>query len=131
IVGALSCDVAVLERCAARTPYRTPIPPAVSRPPEAPTLPPPPPPPSQESVQQPLPQESKIREQDLKTKGPVTPPGGKEPSKDANIGETRTSPEAVGQPLPDDSSLLAKITPGIPPQRAASLRLTEEGRKLL
>jgi len=33
--------------------------------------------------------------------------------------------------LPDDSSLLAKITPGIPPQRAASLRLTEEGRKLI
>jgi tetratricopeptide (TPR) repeat protein len=33
--------------------------------------------------------------------------------------------------LRDDSSLVAKITPGIPPQRAASLRLTEEGRKLL
>jgi tetratricopeptide (TPR) repeat protein len=33
--------------------------------------------------------------------------------------------------LADDSSLLAKITPGTPPQRAASLRLTEEGRKLL
>jgi tetratricopeptide (TPR) repeat protein len=27
--------------------------------------------------------------------------------------------------------LLAKITPGTPPQRAASLRLTEEGRKIL
>ena len=61
----------------------------------------------------------------------MTPPAGKEPSKDANIGETRTSPETVGPPLPDDSSLLAKITPGIPPQRAASLRLTEEGRRLL
>ncbi|HEY1373170.1 MAG TPA: tetratricopeptide repeat protein [Candidatus Binatia bacterium] len=34
-------------------------------------------------------------------------------------------------PLPDDSSLLAKITPSTPPQRAASLRLTDEGRKLL
>jgi tetratricopeptide (TPR) repeat protein len=33
--------------------------------------------------------------------------------------------------LPDDSSLLAKITPGTAPQRAASLRLTEEGKKLL
>jgi tetratricopeptide (TPR) repeat protein len=33
--------------------------------------------------------------------------------------------------LPDDSSLLAKITPGTPPQRAASLRLTEEGRRFL
>lgn len=34
-------------------------------------------------------------------------------------------------PLPDDSSLLAKITPGVSPQRAASLRLTDEGAKLL
>lgn len=34
-------------------------------------------------------------------------------------------------PLSDDSSLLAKITPATPPQRAASLRLTEEGKKLL
>jgi tetratricopeptide (TPR) repeat protein len=33
--------------------------------------------------------------------------------------------------LPDDSSLLAKITPGTAPQRAASLRLTDEGRKLI
>jgi tetratricopeptide (TPR) repeat protein len=33
--------------------------------------------------------------------------------------------------LPDDSSLLAKITPGVSPQRAASLRLTDEGSKLL
>jgi tetratricopeptide (TPR) repeat protein len=34
-------------------------------------------------------------------------------------------------PLPDDSSLVAKITAAVTPQRAASLRLTEEGRKLL
>jgi len=34
-------------------------------------------------------------------------------------------------PLPDDSSLLAKITPSTPAQRAASLRLTDEGRKIL
>ena len=34
-------------------------------------------------------------------------------------------------PLADDSSLLAKITPGVTPQRAASLRLTDEGSKLL
>jgi tetratricopeptide (TPR) repeat protein len=33
--------------------------------------------------------------------------------------------------LPDDSSLVAKITAAVTPQRAASLRLTEEGRKLL
>jgi tetratricopeptide (TPR) repeat protein len=35
------------------------------------------------------------------------------------------------QALPDDSSLLAKITPSTQPQRAASLRLTEEGRRLI
>jgi tetratricopeptide (TPR) repeat protein len=40
-----------------------------------------------------------------------------------------TPPRAA--PLPDDSSLLAKITPTTTPQRAASLRLTEEGRRLL
>jgi tetratricopeptide (TPR) repeat protein len=34
-------------------------------------------------------------------------------------------------PLADDSSLLAKITPTTTPQRAASLHLTEEGRRLL
>jgi len=33
--------------------------------------------------------------------------------------------------VPEDSSLIAKITPKTPPQRAASLRLTEEGRRLL
>jgi tetratricopeptide (TPR) repeat protein len=41
------------------------------------------------------------------------------------------TPEPVVPPLAEDSSLLAKITPGTAPQRAASLRLTEEGRKLL
>lgn len=39
--------------------------------------------------------------------------------------------EPAAPPLPDDSSLLAKITQGTSPQRAASLRLTDEGRKLL
>ena len=33
--------------------------------------------------------------------------------------------------MADDSSLLAKIIPGVTPQRAASLRLTDEGSKLL
>ena len=52
------------------------------------------------------------------------------------MGESRTGPESnvlqpTTPPLPDDSSLLAKITSGVTPQRAASLRLTEEGRKLL
>ena len=48
---------------------------------------------------------------------------------------TAEGPEVPGLPpsgpLPDDSSLLAKITSNTPPQRAAALRLTEEARKLL
>ena len=34
-------------------------------------------------------------------------------------------------PLPDDSSMIAKISPGTSPQRAASLRFTEEGKRLI
>ena len=46
--------------------------------------------------------------------------------------ESRTTPEATpAPPLADDSALLAKITPGVTAQRAASLRLTDEGSKLL
>ncbi len=33
--------------------------------------------------------------------------------------------------LPDEGSLIAKITPQTPPQRQVALRLTEEGRRLL
>ena len=46
------------------------------------------------------------------------------------IDQAPSAPETA-PPLADDSSLLAKITPGVTPQRAASLRLTEEGKKLL
>src|SRR5262249_7205234 len=88
--------------------------------PDAPPLPVPEPP------RTPLPQEAKIREQDLKARSPITPPAAKETPKPPVV-----PPEATTGPLPDDSSLLAKITPGTSPQRAASLRLTEEGRKLL
>lgn len=45
-------------------------------------------------------------------------------------GGAETTP-ALPPPLADDSSLLAKITPATSPQRAASLRLTDEGRKIL
>jgi uncharacterized protein HemY len=120
------------QSCAPRPPYRTPVP-SGSRAPSSPKAPEPPPPsaPAQETVRRPLPQDSKIKEQDLKTnRGSTIPPAGKEPSKEGSIGETRKPSEAVA-PLPDDSSLLAKITSGTSPQRAASLRLTEEGRRLL
>jgi predicted negative regulator of RcsB-dependent stress response len=85
-----------------------------------------------------VPQESKIREQDIRSKpSPTIPPAREtiEPGRQASPGESRTPDPTVFQPttppLPDDSSLVAKITAAVTPQRAASLRLTEEGRKLL
>jgi len=133
--------ISVMWSCAPQRPYRTPIPPASTPAPNARVspqpLPAPPPAPSVETVRKPLPQEGKIREQDIHTTpAPSAPPkDAKEPAKQASITEPRGSNEApaapTAPPLADDSSLLAKITPGISPQRAASLRLTEEGRKLL
>lgn len=82
--------------------------------------------PIEEPPRTPLPQEAKIREQELKTRNLIMPPPAQEPIKPPVV-----TPEATTGPLPDDSSLLAKITPGTSPRRAASLRLTEEGRKLL
>ncbi len=82
-------------------------------------------------MRSPLPHEYAIKEQDLKTKGSVSSVsptlGAKEPVR----GESRSAAPFSAAPLPDDSSLLAKITPGMAPQRVMSLRLTEEGRKLL
>jgi predicted negative regulator of RcsB-dependent stress response len=114
--------------CAPRPPYRSPAPPsssapATSRAPQPPSVVPPAP----EIAKRPLPQEAKIREQDLKSRQPSSGSGAKEASRDGRA----TTAEPVSPPLPDDSSLLAKITPATAPQRAASLRLTEEGRKLL
>ncbi|HEY1232575.1 MAG TPA: tetratricopeptide repeat protein [Candidatus Binatia bacterium] len=99
------------------------MPPAVPSPSPAPI----------ESPRKPLPQEPNIREQDLKDKPQTERSPRKETKESAslpNIGQPPPVPE-IPAPLPDDSSLLAKITPGVTPQRAASLRLTEEGRKLL
>jgi len=116
-----------------RTPYRVPVPPSAGIP--APSrVPPPaltPPPAPVETVHKPLPQEPKIREQDIpsRTPAPATQERGRQPG-----GESRPAPDAatlLPPPLADDSSLLAKITPGVTPQRAASLRLTDEGSKLL
>ena len=84
--------------------------------------------PIEEPPRTPLPQEAKIREQDLKTRNLILPPAARE-----TLNPPVGTPEAPAStaPLPDDSALLAKITPGTSPQRAASLRLTEEGKKLL
>jgi len=131
--------LAVTWSCAPQRPYRAPIPRSSAPAPSTRVAPPPAPP--VEAVRKPLPQESKIREQDIRTApAPKLTPApaskdAKEPTKQASISEPRGSSEAApapsAPPLADDSSLLAKITPGVSPQRAASLRLTEEGRKLL
>jgi Tetratricopeptide repeat len=120
-----------VQSCAPQQPYRRPV---SSLPAKSQPLPPTPAPqtasPSPEPNSRPLPAEPKIREQDLKTKETIPPPvsTAKETPPPPAIAETLP---AVKPPLADDSSLLAKIVPGIPPQRAASLRLSEEGRKLL
>jgi predicted negative regulator of RcsB-dependent stress response len=144
LLGATAGWLVFLYGCAPQRPYRAPLPPtsttpALRTPQSTAPIPAPPPPEPLDTSRRPVPQEGKIREQDISTKSPTPPPAGKESkesSRQASIGESHTTPEStVFQPtapaLPDDSSLLAKITPGVTPQRAASLRLTDEGRKLL
>ena len=114
-----------MQGCAPRPLYRTTLPSTSPPASSAKVSPATPPSPVPEPPRTPLPQEAKIREQDLKA-SPITPPAAKETTK-----PPVATPEASTAPLPDDSSLLAKITPGTSPQRAASLRLTEEGKKLL
>lgn len=113
--------------CAPQRPYRAPLPPSPAPSRTLPPAPPAAPPASPENITKPLPADPKIREQDLIKK--TIPPA----SSIAKEPEQRATPDsaAAPQPLPDDSSLLAKITPGVSPQRAASLRLTDEGSKLL
>jgi hypothetical protein len=127
IVGlAAGMMIIFTQGCAPRPPYRPPAPPPASALPVSKPLTPASPPPVQETVRTPLPQEPKIREQNLRSK-PLPPSvASKEVPKEPNL-----PTEPAAPPLPDDSSLLAKITQGTNPQRAASLRLTEEGRRLL
>ena len=135
LVGAALALLLAVSACAPQRPYRTPQPssgrePAGVRPP--PSAPPVLVPPAPEPTLKPLPQEPKIREQDLKSKLPPAAPARSDQERPSGIEESRPAPEsAVPPPLPDDSSLLAKITPGTSPQRAASLRLTDEGSKLI
>ena len=116
-----------MQGCVPQPRYRASLPPTSAPASSAKVSPEAPPSPIPEPPRTPLPQEAKIREQDLKARSPVPPPAAKETTKPPVV-----TPEAtITGPLPDDSSLLAKITPATSPQRAASLRLTEEGRKLL
>jgi hypothetical protein len=114
------------ESCAPRPALRTPVSAGGGSAATKPTLPR-----VEESERKPLPQESTVKEQDLKTTGSsgLTAPSSR--SRENPAGVNPMVPPASSPPLPDDSSLLAKITSTTPPQRAASLRLAEEGRKLL
>ena len=134
--GAALVLSAILGGCAPQRPYRVPMPPDRSpTPSRIPAPPPSPPPVPPEVTRRPVPQEPKIREQDLKPTPPPAPPSRSaiELERQPGTAEIRPAPDPAlpPPPLPDDSSLLAKITPGVTPQRAASLRLTDEGSKLL
>ena len=120
--------IGLAQACAPRPVYRAPMPPAARAPLPTPTPQRAPPAPIQESARKPLPQEPKIKEQNLPSTGTGSARVLKEPL--APLPEAPTHP-VLPSPLPDDSSLLAKITASTQPQRAASLRLTEEGRKLI
>ena len=125
------CILAV-QSCAPQRPYRRPIPSAAAKPlPEPAPIPSPPASaPGSELSSRPIPPDPKIREQDLKTNEKVRPSVTTSKEAPPPIAPPETLTPAK-PPLVDDSSLLAKIIPGTPPQRAASLRLSEEARKLL
>lgn len=110
-----------LQACA---PARAPLPPSPPVPPPSPpqvTLLPKP----QEPPAEPPAPEPRIREETIKGRRPAPQPKSKEVT-------PRLPPRRELAPPPaEDGSLIAKITPKTPPRRAASLRLTEEGRKLL
>jgi TolA-binding protein len=125
------CTLAV-QSCAPQRPYRRPVPGTVAKPQPIPAPMPSPPTssPDTEPNSRPIPPDPKIREQDLKTNEKVQPSimTSKETLPPIATPEILAPPKP---PIADDSSLLAKIIPGTPPQRAASLRLSEEARKLI
>lgn len=131
-VKALAALVFVVgvQSCAPQATYRRPLPPPSAKPrpaaPPAPALPP-----AVPETPKPLPQEARIREQDLQPPEKAIPPITIPEEPPPPVATPEVLPPAPPTPLADDSSLLAKIGPSTPPQRAASLRLAEEGRKLL
>ncbi len=136
-VATATVGIAAFYGCVQQPPYRRPVPlssGSVSNS-RIPSTPLPAPAPVPEAAPRAFPQEDKIREQDIRTKAAPTAPAvtkeTKDASRQASIVEPVPTQPALPPPLADDSSLLAKITPGTSPQRAASLRLTEEGRKIL
>jgi len=122
--------VVIAQSCAPRPPYRAPVPP----PPPTKVAPVTRAPLPYEREKKPLTQEAKIREQDLKTNAKLTPPAVMPPVASKPPQQEGVEPEPQILPAPvleDDSSLITKITPSTPPARAASLRLVEEGKRLL
>lgn len=118
------------QSCAPQRPYRRPVPTSTAKPQPEPMPMPATASPGSELSSRPIPSDPKIREQDLKTNEKVQPPITTSKETQPPVATPETLSPAT-PPVPDDSSLLAKIMPGTPPQRAASLRLSEEGRKLL
>jgi hypothetical protein len=120
------CAVTALQACAPRQPYRPPL---SSRgiPSRAPAYPQDMPPSRSGELQtRPSGEEANIREPVYSERAPAFPPTARESTEAPGFGREPSVP-----PLPDDSSLIAKITPGTTPRRAASLRLTDEGRQLI
>ncbi len=115
------CSLVVLQSCAEPYVRKPPAPGVAARPPQVATVPRVAPvPETKPALEQP-----KVKEQDLKENRPVGRAGV------AGEGTARLPPQVSTESLPDDSSLVAKISPQTSPRRAASLRLTEEGKKLL
>ena len=116
--------VALLQACATVRPSRPTLPPASSAsspsPPQVSSVGR-----SPEPEREPLVEQGKIREEDLMEKRSV--PQARTKDRPGRPPSTRETPPQIA----DDSSLIAKITPRTSPQRAASLRLTEEGRRLI
>jgi hypothetical protein len=105
----------------------------------------PPPPPVTSSQQRPLPpynpppapqartpvESDPIREEDLKERRAAPQPRSQQEQSARALPPPAAAPPRVPAPLQEQISLLGKITSTTPPQRAASIRLTEEGRLLL
>ncbi len=121
------------QACPTQTVYRraAPPPPVASSPERLPPYSPPrdyPPPPQARAPVESGP----IYEEDLRDRRPAPPPRipPEPPARPAPSPLPPLSPPPA-PPLAEETSLLAKITSGTSPQRAASIRLTEEGKRLL
>lgn len=118
-----------IQACPTQTVYRRPLP----RPPvdsaEQRPLPPYYPPRDYPPPRAPI-ESGPIYEEDLKERR-VTPPARPQEPPARTLPPAAPPVPAAPAALPAETSLLPKITAATTPQRAASIRLTEEGRRLL